>query len=289
MILNVKKILCLLLALQLTSCLYSEEEESARELFNSSNEVPIESIFKEITEITTTQDLTQKKVGEGVHYELNQRVFTGSIYKSHDIVTSIICKHDPDVNGMDSNCAPSTPEEENYIIYKVSNFIATADDSDVDQEKPYMFYIPKPLAATTTKAVQPKSLHSHLYAKNDVSAFANTYSYHNLRVIHFKGDPPQKVKDSDNCGGIKDCLIDIKQITYDRLNKDTAGVTHHIMMLSPQVPFLSMNPPLDGPNKYALFYYDGILNECIHQWVTLADSDTKVYVSNCRVLRDFKF
>jgi hypothetical protein len=274
------KVISLFLSLQLTGCLYSAEEEDPRKIFNESNEVPVEKVFDELGSSISARDITTKAVGESVHYELNQRIFTGGVSKSHDLIARVDCKHDPDVNTDPDNltkCSPGSSDLDQFIVYQVNNYIQESGEEQ-GLITPYYFNIPKPI-----------DVQNNAFKIKNVAAFASAFSYHNLKIEVFKANPPKNVREAENCRGLKDCLMDVKHITYDRLHKETLFTTHHIVMVSPQVPFLTLNPPIDGGGNPALFFYDGIVNECVQFWADVKDVDGKVYVSNCRVLKDFRY
>jgi len=112
-----------------------------------------------------------------------------------------------------------------------------------------------------------------------ISGQSYTASCHNLIESEELVPPPDKVKDAPNCGGLPDCKIRVKTISFDRKvtirNKETSSnqteSIHFQIRLSPDVPFLAR-----------------VMESCFRGMVQVPNSTQRVLVTLCDRVQDFK-
>lgn len=137
-----------------------------------------------------------------------------------------------------------------------------------------------PMKAFTTSNLQPLSIEvfsSFLNACLSGNNFSATC--HNLSVSEETVAPPDKVKALPNCGGLANCQIRVRTISFDRqvniiskaASSERTEKIHFRIRLSPDVPFLAR-----------------VMESCFRGMVQVPNSTQRVLVTLCDRVQDFK-
>lgn len=246
--------LLLMLALGLPVGCVSVEEEKPK----LGPEVSREEVVAEIEKALEPLDPFRSRVGDFAQYEFNVRLGSGPVEKTEESLYEIMRSeliedftrfyiHITQVRWVNSK--PEVSKSEDY--FDLSNL--------------------KSMMARTEKW-SPRAEESS--------------TFHRLQVFDEERNPPQAVMAQSDCGGLEDCKINVRRITFDQVIWGCAKpkscprdyrVIQNLQEYSSDIPFV-------GP-----YFEGGVLNHCQTGFVTVeVDGRNKKYLARlCNVLRNF--
>ncbi|MCB0415428.1 MAG: hypothetical protein KDD50_13920 [Bdellovibrionales bacterium] len=250
------KLIIIIFTLSLLSCSVGFEDKGF-ERFNKDNQVEIQDIFLAVYTPFADVDPSKMAVNSFTHYEINQVVQDGPIYKLADVQSQIIKK---------SEVEKSTQTIDFTIIEETAE---TDGSTPVTKQISKVGYIPNTVIQNFKRSFFKNSSIDTLSSQNEVT-------FHNLEVL-----PIDLKLNSTNCSQTESCSFKGYKISFDLVVKASEYVEHHDLQISSDLPYIDFYDFSDYQ------YFNGLFSHCVKTWAHA--SGNNYFISLCTVLRDFNF
>lgn len=261
---NVCTLLTVIVTLTTLGCLDQKEAD------NSDAELGAQATQTEVVDALyapfVNVRIDQKKVGEFNYYELNQQIQNSQPINAGFVENEIL-----------SRTENSTAVQ--YLLKTTEYKYENGELKPTVSETPITVNKPKSVEANSVELLSISEIQGLAFeavAAQDVQVMANAkLTFYGLQI-----QKRQEVRHYPHCSQCELNIFDISfWVVFEYPDKPTYKQQHRIRV-SPQVPYFDIAIG-DFP------YYGGVVDYCIRAVEKIQDKD--VFVSFCRVLKDFKF
>lgn len=234
-------------------------------------EVKVEEVAQAIQSGIGNQSLNHLNVGDAALYELNQKVETGGTFKVAEVITYLREKNE-------------SAEDYIELVFSQQRTNFNGTDSEQEAEKDIVRSIEKIKEATAAAEIHSlaeKALPLPLFEQL-IKPTAQKLTLHDLSISQEVRDPPERIKEKSDCGGLSPCQLQVTHITFDMAfwENDTQWSKAEIQLsLSPSLPMLDNI-------RENLFGWLPSLSVCINEQVQ--GQKRKYFLRTCSVLRDLQ-